>query len=172
VKADAIERGEDREVLKATMAQLGIPVPQSATANTVEECEAIAQKIGYPVVIRPAYTMGGTGGGIAYNVEDLRVIALRGLTVSIARQVLIEEAVIGWEELELEVVRDAKNQKITVCFIENVDAMGVHTGDSDIRRSSKEASGYFIQNRRGHRCNRRHECSVRSRSEDGQGGRH
>jgi len=130
VKADAIERGEDREVFKMTMAQLGIPVPQSATANTVEECETIAQKIGYPVVVRPAYTMGGTGGGIAYNIEDLRVIALRGLTISIARQVLIEEAVIGWEELELEVVRDAKNQKITVCFIENVDAMGVHTGDS------------------------------------------
>ncbi|MFH1208027.1 MAG: carbamoyl-phosphate synthase large subunit [Candidatus Omnitrophota bacterium] len=130
VKADAIERGEDREVFKTTMAQLGIPMPPSATANTVEKCEAIAQKIGYPVVIRPAYTMGGTGGGIAYNIEDLRVIALRGLTVSIARQVLIEEAVIGWEELELEVVRDAKNQKITVCFIENVDAMGVHTGDS------------------------------------------
>ncbi len=130
VKADAIERGEDREVFKATMAQLGIPVPQSATANSVEECEQIAQKIGYPIVIRPAYTMGGTGGGIAYNVEDLRVIALRGLTLSIARQVLIEEAVIGWEELELEVVRDSKNQKITVCFIENVDSMGVHTGDS------------------------------------------
>ncbi len=130
VKADAIERGEDREVFKATMAQLGIPVPESATANTVEECESIAQRIGYPVVIRPAYTMGGTGGGIAYNVEDLRVIALRGLTISMARQVLIEQAVIGWEELELEVVRDAKNQKITVCFIENVDAMGVHTGDS------------------------------------------
>ncbi|MFA5167689.1 MAG: carbamoyl-phosphate synthase large subunit [Candidatus Omnitrophota bacterium] len=130
VKADAIERGEDREVFKTTMAQLGIPVPQSATANSVAECEEIAQRISYPVVIRPAYTMGGTGGGIAYNVEDLRIIALRGLTVSIARQVLIEEAVIGWEELELEVVRDAKNQKITVCFIENVDAMGVHTGDS------------------------------------------
>ena len=130
VKADAIERGEDREVFKRTMSELGIPMPQSATANTVEECEAIAQKIDYPVVIRPAYTMGGTGGGIAYNIEDLRIIALRGLTVSIARQVLIEEAVIGWEELELEVVRDAKNQKITVCFIENVDAMGVHTGDS------------------------------------------
>ncbi len=130
VKADAIERGEDREIFKTTMAQLGIPVPQSATANTVEECEVIAQKIGYPVVIRPAYTMGGTGGGIAYNIEDLRVIALRGLTMSMARQVLIEEAVIGWEELELEVVRDSKNQKITVCFIENVDAMGVHTGDS------------------------------------------
>jgi len=130
VKADAIERGEDREIFKATMAKLGIPVPKSEIAETVEAAEAIAQNIGYPVVIRPAYTMGGTGGGIAYNVEELRTIALRGLTVSIVHQVLIEEAVVGWEELELEVVRDEKNQKITVCFIENIDAMGVHTGDS------------------------------------------
>ncbi len=130
VKADAIERGEDREIFKATMKRLGIPVPQSEIAESVEASEAIAQSLGYPVVIRPAYTMGGTGGGIAYNVEELRAIALRGLTVSIAHQVLIEEAVVGWEELELEVVRDEKNQKITVCFIENIDAMGVHTGDS------------------------------------------
>ena len=130
VKADAIERGEDREIFKATMKKLGIPVPRSEIAESVEDAERIAGEIGYPVVIRPAYTMGGTGGGIAYNVEELRTIALRGLTVSIARQILIEEAVIGWEELELEVVRDEKNQKITVCFIENIDAMGVHTGDS------------------------------------------
>lgn len=130
IKPDAIERGEDREVFKETMRKIGVPVAESATANSVEECEKIAQQIGYPVVIRPAYTMGGSGGGIAYNVEDLRIIALRGLTMSIARQVLIEQAVIGWEELELEVVRDEKNHKITVCFIENVDAMGVHTGDS------------------------------------------
>ena len=79
---------------------------------------------------RPAYTMGGTGGGLVYNVEELRTIASRGLSASIVNQVLIEESVLGWEELELEVVRDAKNQMITVCFIENVDAMGVHTGDS------------------------------------------
>ena len=130
VKADAIERGEDREVFKATMKKLGIPVPRSEIAESVEAAEKIAQEIGYPIVVRPAYTMGGTGGGIAYNVEELRTIALRGLTVSIARQILIEEAVVGWEELELEVVRDEKNQKITVCFIENIDAMGVHTGDS------------------------------------------
>ncbi|MFA6378624.1 MAG: carbamoyl-phosphate synthase large subunit [Candidatus Omnitrophota bacterium] len=130
VKADAIERGEDREIFKATMKRLGIPVPKSEIAESVEAAEAIAQTIGYPVVVRPAYTMGGTGGGIAYNVEELRTIALRGLTVSIVHQVLIEEAVVGWEELELEVVRDDKNQKITVCFIENIDAMGVHTGDS------------------------------------------
>jgi len=130
VKADAIERGEDREVFKQTMKQLGIPVPKSEIAITVEEAEAIARKLGCPVVIRPAYTMGGTGGGIAYNIEELRVIAQRGLNMSLVHQVLIEEAVIGWEELELEVVRDRKNQKITVCFIENIDAMGVHTGDS------------------------------------------
>ena len=85
---------------------------------------------GYPVVIRPAYTMGGTGGGIVYNREELQVIVERGIRASLVGQVLVEESVLGWEELELEVVRDAKNQMITVCFIENVDAMGVHTGDS------------------------------------------
>jgi carbamoyl-phosphate synthase large subunit len=130
VKADAIERGEDREVFKQTMKQLDIPVPRSAIAHAVEEAEAIAQDLSYPVVIRPAYTLGGTGGGIAYNIEELRTIAQRGLNMSIVHQILVEEAVIGWEELELEVVRDQKDQKITVCFIENIDAMGVHTGDS------------------------------------------
>lgn len=130
VKADAIERGEDRLVFKETMKKLDIPLPRSEISHSVEEAEVIAQKIGYPVVLRPAYTMGGTGGGIAYNVEELRVIVTRGLAVSLVHQVLVEEAVIGWEELELEVVRDQKNQKITVCFIENIDAMGIHTGDS------------------------------------------
>ncbi len=130
VKADAIERGEDREAFKDTMKKLGIPVPRSQTCNTLEEAQKAAQELGYPVVIRPAYTMGGTGGGIAYNNEDFSTLVNRGLNASIIHQVLIEEAVIGWEELELEVVRDEKNQKITVCFIENIDAMGVHTGDS------------------------------------------
>ncbi len=130
VQADAIERGEDRQAFKDTMNALDIPMPKSEIATTVEECEAIAKELGYPVVIRPAYTMGGTGGGFAWNVEELRTIAARGLSVSLVGQVLIEESVLGWEELELEVVRDAKNKKITVCFIENVDAMGVHTGDS------------------------------------------
>ncbi len=130
VKTDAIERGEDRIVFKATMGKLGIPVPESAPCHSVEEAEAIASRLKYPVVLRPAYTMGGTGGGIAYNVEELRTIVNRGLTASLIHQVLVEESVLGWEELELEVVRDDKNQKITVCFIENVDAMGVHTGDS------------------------------------------
>ncbi len=130
VKVDAIERGEDRLVFKETMKKLDIPLPKSEISNSVKEAESIAQKLGYPVVLRPAYTMGGTGGGIAYNVEELRTIVTRGLAASFAHQVLVEEAVIGWEELELEVVRDHKNQKITVCFIENIDAMGIHTGDS------------------------------------------
>jgi carbamoyl-phosphate synthase large subunit len=130
VNIDAIERGEDRIAFKETMNRLGIDMPNSKAVNTVEDAEKVAAELGYPVVIRPAYTMGGTGGGLVYNLEELRTIASRGLSASIVNQVLIEESVLGWEELELEVVRDAKNQMITVCFIENVDAMGVHTGDS------------------------------------------
>jgi len=130
VQVDAIKRGEDRGAFKDTMNRLGIEMPKSKLAFSVEEAEKIADEIGYPVIIRPAYTMGGTGGGAVFNVEELRVVAARGLSVSLVSQILVEESVIGWEELELEVVRDAKSQKITVCFIENVDAMGVHTGDS------------------------------------------
>ncbi len=130
VDLDAIKRGEDRIEFKATMAQLGVPVPKSEPCYTVEEAEKIAAELGYPVVLRPAYTMGGTGGGIVYNVEELREITPRGLNASLIGQVLIEQCVLGWEELELEVVRDSKGNRITVCFIENVDPMGVHTGDS------------------------------------------
>jgi carbamoyl-phosphate synthase large subunit len=130
VNIDAIERGEDRIAFKETMNRLGIEMPKSIAVHSVDNAEKAAADLGYPVVIRPAYTMGGTGGGIVYNVEELRIIASRGLSASIVNQVLIEESVLGWEELELEVVRDSKNQMITVCFIENVDAMGVHTGDS------------------------------------------
>ncbi|MCX7965700.1 MAG: carbamoyl-phosphate synthase large subunit, partial [Syntrophorhabdaceae bacterium] len=130
VQADAIERGEDRIEFKKTMEKLGIPMPRSAPAYSVEEALKIASELGYPVVIRPAYTLGGTGGGIAYNQEELRTIASRGISASLIGQILIEEAVIGWEELELEVVRDSENNMITVCFIENIDPMGVHTGDS------------------------------------------
>jgi len=130
VQVDAIERGEDRIAFKDTMSSLGIPMPESSPCFSVEEAEAIAARLGYPVVLRPAYTLGGTGGGIAWNVEDLRTIVARGLAASLVGQVLVEESVLGWEELELEVVRDADNNKITVCFIENVDPMGVHTGDS------------------------------------------
>ncbi|UCD66008.1 MAG: carbamoyl-phosphate synthase large subunit [Deltaproteobacteria bacterium] len=130
VQLDAIKRGEDRLAFKETMDRLGIEMARSEIAHNLEEAENIAQELGRPVVIRPAYTMGGTGGGIAYNMDEVRMIASRGLSVSLVGQVLVEEAVVGWEELELEVVRDAKNQMITVCFIENVDPMGVHTGDS------------------------------------------
>jgi carbamoyl-phosphate synthase large subunit len=130
VQVDAIERGEDRIAFKEAMNKLGIDMPKSSPATSVEEAEKIAAEMGYPVVVRPAYTMGGTGGGIVYNLEELRIIASRGISASLIGQILIEESVIGWEELELEVVRDAKNNMITVCFIENVDAMGVHTGDS------------------------------------------
>jgi len=130
VQVDAIVRGEDRVAFKETMARLGIEMPRSAPAYSVEEGERIAAQLGYPVVIRPAYTLGGWGGGLVYNIEELRVIASRGITASLVGQILVEESVLGWEELELEVVRDAKNQMITVCFIENVDAMGIHTGDS------------------------------------------
>ena len=130
VNIDAIERGEDRTAFKSTMDRLGIEMPRSQAVNTLEDAEQAAKELGYPVVIRPAYTMGGTGGGLVYNIDELRVVVNRGLSASRIHQVLVEESVLGWEELELEVVRDAKNQMITVCFIENVDAMGVHTGDS------------------------------------------
>ncbi len=130
VQVDAIRRGEDRQAFKDTMNNLGIDMPRSAVANTMEEAEKIVADIGLPCVIRPAYTMGGTGGGLVYNMEEFRTIAARGLQASLVGQILVEESVLGWEELELEVVRDSKNQMITVCFIENVDAMGVHTGDS------------------------------------------
>ena len=130
VEIDAIIRGEDRIAFKETMQRLDIDIPRSEAVYSIEDAEKAAAELGYPVVVRPAYTMGGTGSGLVYNVEELRTVASRGIAASLINQVLIEESVLGWEELELEVVRDAKNQMITVCFIENVDAMGVHTGDS------------------------------------------
>ncbi len=130
VQVDAIERGEDRIEFKKTMNSLGIEMARSEVAFSVEEALAIADKLGYPVVLRPAYTMGGAGGGLVYNVEELKTVCARGLQASLVGQVLVEESVLGWEELELEVVRDAKNNMITVCFIENIDPLGVHTGDS------------------------------------------
>ena len=130
VNVDAIKRGEDRQEFKTTMNRLGLDMPRSDIAHSLEEAKEVVKRIGFPVVIRPAYTLGGTGGGFAYNMEEFQTIVSRGLSMSLVKQVLVEESVLGWEELELEVVRDAKGQKITVCFIENVDAMGVHTGDS------------------------------------------
>ena len=130
VNLDAIERGEDREVFKETMTRLGVETPRSDIAWSVKEAEEIAKRLNYPVVVRPAYTMGGAGGGLVYNVEELRTTVGRGLELSLTHQCLIEESILGWEELEVEVVRDSKNQMIAVCFIENIDAVGVHTGDS------------------------------------------
>lgn len=130
VQVDAIDRGEDRIAFKETMNSLGIEMARSEVAYTVEEALDIADKLGYPVVLRPAYTMGGAGGGLVYNTEELKTVCERGLQASLVGQVLVEESVLGWEELELEVVRDAKGNMITVCFIENIDPLGVHTGDS------------------------------------------
>ncbi len=130
VQVDAIERGEDRVEFKKAMDALGIEMARSEVAYTVEEAEKIAEKLGYPVVLRPAYTMGGEGGGLVYNLEELRTVTARGLQASLVGQVLVEESILGWEELEVEVVRDSKDQTITVCFIENIDPLGVHTGDS------------------------------------------
>ncbi len=130
VQVDAIERGEDRIEFKKTMNKLGIEMARSEVAYSVEEALSIAEKLGYPVVLRPAYTMGGAGGGLVYNRDELKVVCARGLQASLVGQVLVEESILGWEELELEVVRDADNNIITVCFIENIDPLGVHTGDS------------------------------------------
>ena len=112
------------------MDSLGIEMARSEVAYSVDEALAIADKLGYPVVLRPAYTMGGTGGGLVYNVDELKTVCTRGLQASLVGQVLVEESILGWEELELEVVRDAEGNMITVCFIENIDPLGVHTGDS------------------------------------------
>ena len=130
VQVDAIERGEDRIEFKNTMNSLGIEMARSEVAYSVEDALSIADRLGYPVVLRPAYTMGGAGGGLVYNVEELKTVCARGLQASLVGQVLVEESILGWEELELEVVRDVNNNMITVCFIENIDPLGVHTGDS------------------------------------------
>jgi carbamoyl-phosphate synthase large subunit len=152
VSIDAIERGEDRTIFKETMEKLGIEMARSKAVNSLEDAEKVATDLGFPVVIRPAFTMGGTGGGLVYNLEEFRIVAARGLSASPVNQILVEESILGWEELELEVVRDAKNQMITVCFIENVDAVGVHTGDSfctapclPFRRNSRKASETFLR---------------------------
>ncbi len=130
VQVDAIERGEDRIEFKKTMKELGIEMARSEVAYSVDDALHIADQLGYPVVLRPAYTMGGAGGGLVYNVDELKTVCERGLQASMVGQVLVEESILGWEELELEVVRDATGKMITVCFIENIDPLGVHTGDS------------------------------------------
>jgi carbamoyl-phosphate synthase large subunit len=130
VQVDAIERGEDRIEFKKSMNAIGVEMARSEVSYSVEEALEIADRLGYPVVLRPAYTMGGAGGGLVYNKEELKTVCARGLQASLVGQVLVEESVLGWEELELEVVRDSEGNMITVCFIENIDPMGTHTGDS------------------------------------------
>ena len=130
VQVDAIERGEDRIEFKKSMDAIGIEMARSEVSYSVEEALAIADRLGYPVVLRPAYTMGGAGGGLVYNKDELRTVCTRGLQASLVGQVLVEESILGWEELELEIVRDAEGNMITVCFIENIDPLGTHTGDS------------------------------------------
>ena len=129
-KLDAIDRSEDRELFKETMEKINQPCVPSDIAYTVEECVAIANKLGYPVIIRPAYTLGGAGGGVAYNEEELRLISHNGLMLSPITQVLIEKYIAGWKEVEFEVIRDCKGNCLTVCSMENVDPVGIHTGDS------------------------------------------
>ena len=173
MQVDAIERGEDRHRLQGDDEAAGHRhAAERDRLHAWRRRRRSPPSSGYPVVIRPAYTMGGTGGGLVYNVEELRVVASRGLAASLVGQILVEESVLGWEELELEVVRDAKNQMITVCFIENVDAMGVHTGDSyctapmltiapELQAAAAEV---LLRHRRGDRGHRRHQHPVRPRS--------
>ena len=143
VQVDAIERGEDRIEFKETMESIGVAMARSEVAYSVEQALSIADELGYPVVLRPAYTMGGAGGGLVYNRDELKIVCARGLQASLVGQVLVEESVMGWEELELEVVRDKDGNMITVCFIENVDPMGV------------------LQDRRQGPGHRRHQRTVR-----------
>ena len=127
---DTIKKAEDRELFKAMMQEIEEPIPDSAIVEKLDDAVDFAEKIGYPVIVRPAYTLGGTGGGIANNVEELRVIAIKGLKLSMIGQCLIERSVAGWKEVEYEVVRDSNDNCITICNMENIDAVGIHTGDS------------------------------------------
>ncbi|MBW8066151.1 MAG: carbamoyl-phosphate synthase large subunit, partial [Ferrovum sp.] len=127
---EAIDMAEDREKFKAAMARIGLSTPRSAVAHSLEEAQQVQAQIGFPAIIRPSFTMGGSGGGIAYNQEEFMTICERGLEASPTRELLVEESVIGWKEYEMEVVRDRNDNCIIICSIENLDAMGVHTGDS------------------------------------------
>jgi carbamoyl-phosphate synthase large subunit len=130
-KPEAIERGEDRQVFKDLMLSIGLDVPVSGTAHTLEEARAVAEKIGrFPLIIRPAFTLGGTGGGIAYNREEFEELAKRGLDLSPVSEILVEESLLGWKEFEMEVMRDKADNCVVICSIENFDPMGIHTGDS------------------------------------------
>src|SRR5919206_1786597 len=127
---DAIKVAEDRLLFRNAMGEIGVAVPRSGVAKSLEEAMAIVEDTGFPAIIRPSFTMGGVGGGIAYNVEEFRELATRGLEFSPVHEILVEESVIGWKEFELEVMRDVADNFVVICSIENVDPMGVHTGDS------------------------------------------
>src|SRR5438874_3942711 len=129
-KKEAIDKAEDREKFKLAMARIGLESPRSALAHSLEEAKQVQAMVGFPTIIRPSFTLGGTGGGIAYNMEEFVAICERGLDASPTRELLIEESVLGWKEFEMEVVRDRNDNCIIVCSIENLDPMGVHTGDS------------------------------------------
>ena len=141
----AIERAEDRELFKETMQKLGEPIPESTIVEDVPSAVAFANEIGYPVIVRPAYTMGGTGGGIAENEEELVETVIKGLTYSMIGQVLIERSVAGWKEIEYEVMRDGHDNCITVCNMENFDPVGVHTGDSIVVAPSQTLTDHEYQ---------------------------
>ncbi|MCS7122111.1 MAG: carbamoyl-phosphate synthase large subunit [Archaeoglobaceae archaeon] len=144
-KVDAIKKAEDRELFKECMLKIGLEVPRSEVAYSVEEAVEIAKEIGYPAIVRPAFTLGGTGGGIAYNKEELKRIVSKGLKLSLIGQVLIEESVIGWKEFELEVMRDLADNVVIICPIENFDPMGIHTGDSITVAPAQTLTDYEYQ---------------------------
>jgi len=137
---DAIKKAEDRELFKEMLQEIGEPVPESVIVSSLKEAEDFANKIGLPLIVRPAYTLGGTGGGIAHTMEELRSITTIGLKYSIINQALIERCVVGWKELEYEVMRDSANNSLTLCSIENIDPMGIHTGDSIVVAPSQTLS--------------------------------
>ena len=127
---EAIRKAEDRQAFKAAMTEIGLEVPRSRLVSNVEDGLDFASEVGYPVVLRPSFTLGGTGGGLAYNSEEMHSLLRRGLELSPVHEVLVEESVLGWKEYEMEVMRDLADNAIIICSIENFDAMGVHTGDS------------------------------------------
>ncbi|MCQ2444188.1 MAG: carbamoyl phosphate synthase large subunit, partial [Mailhella sp.] len=130
VNAASIEKAESRELFRASMENIGLKVPGSAIARSMEDVRRIATEMPFPLILRPAFTLGGAGGGVAYNMEDLETLAAAGLDASIAHELLIEQSVLGWKEIEMEIIRDRKDNCVIVCSIENLDPMGVHTGDS------------------------------------------
>jgi carbamoyl-phosphate synthase large subunit len=145
---EAIQKAEDRELFRDAMNRIGLRIPKSGFAVNMQEVEAVSKRIGFPIIVRPAFTLGGTGGGVAYNMEELNRISKAGIDASLIHQVMLEESVIGWKEYELEVMRDHADNVVIICSIENVDAMGVHTGDSVTVAPAQTLSDKEYQNLR------------------------